>query len=134
MGARMRFGMTLLVPLLVMDMVAANTGCVPGGCFSEADAVQVSPATSCLKLEVGTICGEPDMEGSNGCSETLFLPPQGPGGQAVRVEPGASTRYTMKRDSPGIRIISAGDNRNWVISALLGEQAITITVPIHEID
>jgi hypothetical protein len=129
----MRFGMTLLVPLLTMDLVGATTGCT-GGCFTEADPVQVAPATSCLKLEVGTICGDAELEGSNDCTEPLILPPPSPGGEVVRVEPGASTRYTMNAKSPGIRIISTSDTTNWVISALLGEQTITITVPIHDID
>lgn len=40
----------------------------------------------------------------------------------------------MNPKSPGIRIISGDDTSNWVISALLGEQAITITVPIYDID
>ena len=40
----------------------------------------------------------------------------------------------MDPKSPGIRIISGGDTTNWVISALLGEQTITITVPVHDID
>src|SRR5688572_1201699 len=130
----MRFGMALLVPLLAMDLVGANTGCVAGGCFSEADPVRVAPATSCLKLDVGTICGDAELKGSNECSEALVLPPPTPDGEAVRVEPGASTRYSMNPKSPGIRIISGDDTRNWVISALLGEQSITITVPIHDID
>jgi hypothetical protein len=133
MGERMRFGMTVLVPLLAMDMVGANTGCT-GGCFEEADPVRVAPATSCLKLEVGTICGDAELEGPNDCTEALVLPPPSPDGEAVRVEPGASTRYTMSSKSPGIRISSGDDTTNWVISALLGEQPITITVPIHDID
>jgi hypothetical protein len=133
MGERMRFGVTLFVGLLAMDLVGANTGCT-GGCFSEADPVQVAPATSCLKLEVGTICGDAELEGSNDCTEALILPPSSSGGEAVRVEPGALVRYTMDRKSPGIRIISSGDITNWVISASLGEQAITITVPVHDID
>lgn len=126
--------MTLLVPLLVMDLVGANTGCAPGGCFAEADAVRVAPATSCLKLEVGTICGYPELEGSNGCTEALILPPSSSSGEAVRVEAGASVFYGMDSKSPGIRIVSGDDTSNWVISALLGEQTITITVPIHDID
>ena len=133
MGERMCLGMTLLVPLLAMDMVGASTGCT-GGCFSEADPVRVAPATSCLKLEVGPICGDAELEGTNDCTEALVLPPPSTGGEAVRVEPGASMRYTMDPESPGIRIISGDDTSNWVISALLGEQTITITVPIHEID
>ena len=130
----MRFGMTWLVPLLAMGLVGANTGCVPGGCFTEADPVLVAPATSCLKLEVGTICGAPDMEGANDCTEPLVLPPTSPGGASVRVEPGASVRYIMDSKSPGIRIISGSDTTVWAISARLGEQAITIAVAVHDID
>ena len=130
----MRFGVTLLAPLLAMNLAGANTGCSPGGCFAEADAVLVAPATSCLKLEVGTICGDAELEGSNDCTEALVLPPSSPDGEPVRVEPGATMLYAMHPKSPGIRLISGSETTVWVISALLGDQTITIAVPVHDID
>lgn len=122
-----KFGIALLLSLLSVG----STGCT-GGCFEEADPVRVSPAASCLHLDVGTICGAPELKGPNNCPDALVLPPTSAGGEPVRVEPGASALYTMSSSSPGIRIIKGNPNTDWVISAMLGDQNIAITVTIHD--
>jgi len=133
MVVRRRFGMRLLVCSLGLGSVLGLTGC-PGGCFEEADPVRTSPATSCLKVEVGTICGDAELEGTNTCAEALVLPPTEPGGEEQRFEAGGSVRYTLHRSSPGIRIFQGKNNTDWTISAKVGDQDVAIIVTIHEID
>jgi len=129
----MRFGMRLVVCFAEAGAVFGLTGCT-GGCFEEADPVRTSPATNCLKVEVGAICGDAELEGTNTCAEALTLPPTSPGGEEQRFEAGSSVRYTMHSTSPGIQIIKGKNNTDWVISARVGEQAVAIIVTIHEID
>lgn len=128
---------------LAVSLVALSTGalissaCVPGGCFSEAGPVVVQPKTECLKLwvgnpEDGTICGSPDLEGTNGCSDVLVLPPAVTGDTTNRVAPGGSVRYAMNRDAAGVRVTDHGDDSQWLIDAMLGEQQLAIAVSIRE--
>ena len=132
MVGHMRFGMRLLVCLLGVGAVLGLTGC-PGGCFTEADPVNVSPAINCLSFAADS-CNPDSLDGTNTCAEALTLPPTEEGGSELSFAPGAQVSYPLSRSSPGIRIIQGKHNTNWVISARVGEQNIAITVTIHEKD
>ena len=123
--------------LLIVVAGSGSGGCT-GGCFETADPVIVEPQTECLTLHEGSvpnskICGSPELGGQNGCSEPLTLPPSGSGaGEPVVIEPGASMFYELS-SRPGVTIIKRGSDRKlYVIDAMLGTQAITITMPVRE--
>ena len=129
--------LSLAVAVIALSSTAwLTTGC-EGGCFSQADRVVVQPANDCLQLFVGnpdsgTICGSPELQGTNTCDEALILPPAAPGDTEHGVAAGAPVFYTMNADSPGIRLMHRDDDTQWIIDARLGNQPIAIAVGIHE--
>jgi hypothetical protein len=128
---------------LVVVAVASNmavTGCT-GGCYDEADAVRSDPNTECLTLYGGqsptdpTVCAVPELGGVNGCSEPLTLPARVTGGEPLVVQPGAKIAYPLPDQSvpPAITVVDrSGGARDYVIVAALGDQSVTLTIPVHE--
>jgi hypothetical protein len=114
-----------------------STGCM-GGCYSEADKVQTDPQTDCLSLYAGqgaddpTVCGSPQLSGTNNCADALTLPPERSGGDPVVVAAGAKIFYGLGPVPPGI-IASSPTNgvESYAIAATVGTSPVTITVVTH---
>jgi hypothetical protein len=120
-----------------LTSVAATSGCM-GGCYNHAGPVSVDPATPCLTLFAGqnahddVVCAWPQLGGQNGCADTLTLPPLDSGGSSFVVAPGATIAYPVGDSSrPGVVVTPSGGTTTYVLAAMLGATAVTITIPVH---
>jgi hypothetical protein len=131
-----------VLALLSVGVVAVGvgSGCT-GGCWVTAEAVRTDPQTECLHLFAGqdennpTVCAVPQLGGVNNCSETLTFPKLSETGTAVAVAPGGQIVWPIPAESvaPSVVVTERGsDARTYTIVATLGEQPITITVPVHD--
>lgn len=136
-GAR---GEIVRLLLLVAACISSTTACM-GGCYVKADAVRTDPKTDCLALFGGqsasdpTVCAVPQLGGMNNCSDALTLPKRSASDDAVVVAPGERIAWPIPSESvpPAVMVNQAGGRAtNYVISATLGNQSITITVPVHD--
>ena len=128
-----------LLILVLNACTSVLTSCT-GGCRLKADAVSMEPAADCLTLFVGdsptdtTVCAVPELGGVNNCTDTLTLPKLSASGDVVVVASGDKIAWWLPRQSapPGVAVVQAGAGlTNYVISATLGAQSITITVPVR---
>jgi len=133
-------GRVLALLGLFVVVVAATPGCT-GGCYVKADTVRTEPQTDCLQLYAGqsasdpTVCAVPQLGGVNNCSEALTLPSGTSTGDPVVVAPGAKIVYPIAYQSvpPSIIVTERGSSAtDYVIIASVGDQAVTITVPVHD--
>jgi hypothetical protein len=116
------------------------SGCVTGGCYSKADKVQTNPQTDCLDIYAGqsandpTVCGDPQLNGTNNCADTLTLPPERAGGDPVVVAAGAKIFYGLGGSvPPGITASNPSKGvESYAIVATLGTTPVTITVVTRE--
>jgi hypothetical protein len=138
MGGNMIRSILLVCALDVcLSLLASCTG----GCWLEADDVRVEPATDCLVLYAGSadthrVCAVAQLGGVNNCSEALTLPPLSATDKAVVVAPGGKVAWWLPTEAvpPAVTTTQVGYGpTNYVIRAALGDQSITITVPIHPI-
>jgi len=122
----------LTAALVVPVSAPVLAGC--GGCpWTSSSDVDVSPEATCLDLEVSDGdrhlpngeggCVNPILFGTNNCAEPLTLPATDTtGDDAVVVQPGASFEIAVPLD----RATTSGDDYDFVISATLGSDAISI--------
>jgi hypothetical protein len=120
--------------------VGVGSGC-QGGCWLTAEAVTTDPQTECLHLFAGqhendpTVCAVPQLGGTNNCNETLNLPKVSETGTPMAVAPGGKIAWRLPEKSvaPGVVVTARGsDARTYTVMATLGDQPITITVPVHD--
>jgi hypothetical protein len=129
--------LAMRVVFVVAVAAVADSGCM-GGCYVHAGTVEVVPAAPCLTLFGGqsatddVVCAVPQLGGQNGCADALTLPAPPAGGAPVVVPAGAKIDYPVGGDArPGLTVTTAGGTTRYAISATLGAEAITITIPVH---
>jgi hypothetical protein len=120
---------------------SSSTAACTGGCYVKADAVRTDPMTDCLALFGGqsasdpTVCAVPELGGVNNCSDALTLPKRYSSDNAIVVAPGQKIAWPIPSQSVPLAVtvnqVGSGA-RTYVISATLGAQSITITVPVHD--
>ncbi len=129
-------GRTALLILLLTACILSTAACT-GGCWQAADAVRTEPKTDCLVLYGGqsasdsTVCAVPKLGGVNNCSDALTLPKRSASDNAVVVAAGEEIAWWLPSQSfpPAVIVNQAA---TYVISATLGAQSITITIPVHD--
>ena len=111
-----------------------------GGCWLKAGPVRTDPTTDCLALFGGssasepTVCAVPNLGGANNCANSLTLPKRSATGDTVVVPPGGTVDWRLPSLSvpPAITVTGAtGGQADYAISATLGNQSITITIPVR---
>jgi len=132
-------GRTILLILLLTAFISSTAACT-GGCWLKADAVRTDPNTDCLALFGGhsasdpVVCGVPNLGGVNNCSDALTFPKRSATANAIVFAPGQAIDWWVPSQSvpPAIMVNQAGAGTTYVISATLGAQSITITIPVHD--
>jgi hypothetical protein len=129
-----------LLMLVLNACTSLLTSCT-GGCWLHADAVRTEPAADCLTLFGGnsptdnTVCAVPELGGVNNCTDSLTLPKLSASGNVVVVASGERIAWLLPSQSapPDVAVVKAGGGlTNYVVSAMLGAQSITITVPVRK--
>jgi hypothetical protein len=127
-----------LLPLLLAICVSLVPACT-GGCWLTSGEVITEPKTDCLTLYTGdssidhVVCAVPHLAGVNNCTEILTLPKVSLGDNAV--VPGGNISWwpPTKSVPPMIMVNQTGSSTTeYVISATLGAQNVTITIPVHD--
>jgi len=130
-----------LFPIVLLAACVSIAPACTGGCWLTAGAVSAEPKTNCLTLYTGnsatdhTVCAVPDLGGVNHCTDPLTLPKRSDGDNLVVVAPGEtiSWRLPTKSVPPAVMVNQAGfSTTDYVISATLGTQNVTITIPVHD--
>ena len=132
-------GRTALLILLLTACISSTAACT-GGCWLKADAVRTDPKTDCLALFGGnsasdpTVCAVPNIGGVNNCSDALTFPKRSATASAIIFAPGQEIDWRVPSQSvpPAIVVNQAGAGATYVINATLGDQSITITIPVHD--
>ena len=128
------------VLILILNGCISLTASCTGGCWLKAEPVSTEPPTDCLTLFAGdspsdtTVCAVPELGGVNNCTDPLTLPKLSAGSNAVVVASGEKIAWWLPSQSvsPGVTVTQAGVGvTNYVISATLGAQSITITLPVR---
>jgi len=128
-----------LLPIVLLATCISTAPACTGGCWLTAGAVRTEPKTDCLTLYTGhsstdhPVCAVPHLAGVNNCTDTLTLP-QGSDGDNAAV-PGEEISWwpPTKSVPPMIMVNQAGSSTTeYVISATLGHQNVTITIPVHD--
>ncbi len=130
-----------ILPIVLLAACISIAPACTGGCWLTAGVVSAEPKTDCLTLYTGnsatdhTVCAVPELGGVNNCTDALTLPKRSEGDNAVVVAPGRAISWwpPTKSVPPAVMVNQAGSSTtDYVISATLGVQNITITIPVHD--
>jgi hypothetical protein len=129
------------LPLLFLIACLSSTAACTGGCWLHAGVVRTDPTTDCLTLFGGesptddSVCGVPQLNGVNNCSDALNMPSVSTIAPAAVFAPGQDIAWAVPEhsDPPALLVNHpGGGTTEYVISAALGSQSITITIPVHD--
>jgi hypothetical protein len=103
--------------------------------------VRTDPNTDCLALfgsksaSDPIVCGTPNLGGVNNCRDALTFPKRSATDNTIVFAPGQVIDWWVPSQSvpPAIMVnpTETGGGETYVISATLGNQSVTITIPVH---